>query len=90
MFDKMICPVCGKTEFRKKHDNDICDFCGWENDYYLEEGGANVLSLSEYQKRYHIYVYLNPEYTRFSIGFESSVHSRLAPSRIRARHSRNS
>ena len=63
MSDKMICPVCGKTEFREKHNNDICGFCGWENDYFLEEGGANVLSLSEYQKRYHIYVYLNPEYT---------------------------
>ena len=63
MPNKVICPVCGKTEFEMEHDYDICRYCGWENDNWFESGGANVLSLAEYRKRYKIYTYLNPAYT---------------------------
>jgi hypothetical protein len=62
MSNKIICPVCGKTEFQKECDYDICKYCGWENDDCFEEGGANTLSLIDYRNRYHIYVYLNPKY----------------------------
>lgn len=63
MPNKVICPVCGKYEFQNECDFDICEYCGWENDDCIEEGGVNGMSLSEYQKRYKIYIHLNPEYT---------------------------
>ena len=63
MSSKIVCPVCGKTEFQEKCDYDICEYCGWENEDYFEAGGANWLSLAEYKKRYQIYIYLNPGYT---------------------------
>jgi len=62
MPNKTICPVCGKTEFQKECDYDICKYCGWENDDFFEEGGANTLSLVDYKNRYQIYMYLNPKY----------------------------
>ncbi len=69
MPDKVICPVCGKTKFQEEHDYDICKYCGWENDDYFEEGGANALSLAEYKKRYKIYIYLNSQYTWEANGY---------------------
>lgn len=69
MSNKVICPVCGKTEFQEEHDYDICEYCGWENDDCFEEGGANALSLTEYTKRYKIYIYLNPKYTWKANGY---------------------
>ena len=60
---KVICPVCGKYEFEHINDYDICKSCGWENEEFFEEGGVNKLSLSDFQKRYKIYVYLNPKYS---------------------------
>ena len=67
--NKVLCPVCGKTEFQSQCDYDICKFCGWENDNWFEGGGANDLSLAEYEKRYDMYVYLNPRYTWTSNGY---------------------
>ena len=46
----------------EKQDYDICSYCGWENEETFDEGGANVLSLAEYRKRYQIYLFLDPEY----------------------------
>ena len=66
---KVICPVCGKTEFQEECNYDICKYCGWENDDCFEEGGANILSLTEYKKRYKIYIYLNPKYMWKSNGY---------------------
>ena len=62
MPNKIICPVCGKTEFQHECDYDICMYCGWENDDFFEEGGANTLSLIDFKNRYQIYIYLNPKY----------------------------
>lgn len=62
MSNKIICPVCGKTEFHEECDYDICKYCGWENDDCFEEGGANTLSLIDYRNRYQIYIYLNTKY----------------------------
>ena len=61
--EKVACPVCGKTKFKQEHDYDICKYCGWENDNYFEAGGANVLSLADYQKRYEGYINRDPKYT---------------------------
>lgn len=51
MSDKMICPVCGKTEFREKHNNDICGFCGWKTDGHPE---LTVKDLCVYWHQYSI------------------------------------
>lgn len=59
----IVCPVCGKYTFECEGDYDICEYCGWENDTYTEAGGANSISLSEYKKRYEIYLYLFDGYT---------------------------
>lgn len=53
----MKCPVCGKYDFAKDNDFDICKICNWENDgLQLDDpnysGGANELSLNEYKKDY--------------------------------------
>ncbi len=58
MSGKVVCPVCGKTEFQSECDYNICKYCGWENDDWFDEGGANYLSLVEYKKRYEIYIYI--------------------------------
>lgn len=60
---KVICPVCGKHEFENVCDYDICEYCGWENEDQFEAGNANGLSLADFQKRYEVYLYLNPQYT---------------------------
>lgn len=48
------CPICGKYEFEKVDDYEICEVCGWENEQYQfnhpdEGGGANEMSLNEYK-----------------------------------------
>lgn len=45
----LICPVCQKTVFEHMYSYEICRYCGWENDNYFEEGGANGLSFEEYK-----------------------------------------
>ena len=60
--DELLCPVCGKRRFVQRSDNDICKYCGWENDEYYEAGGANTLSLADFRKRYHKYAELNADY----------------------------
>ena len=52
-----MCPVCGQYEFPTKASFDICDVCGWEDDYIQEiepdlAGGANKYSLNENRKRW--------------------------------------
>ena len=59
---RITCPVCGKYQFREECDYDICEYCGWENEDYFDEGGANKLSLSEYKLRYEMYLTINPNY----------------------------
>lgn len=51
---KIVCPVCGNFSFEQRHDYDICDVCGWENDEYYERGGANYLSLNECKVIYEL------------------------------------
>ena len=53
----MKCPVCGKYDFARKDDFDVCDVCGWENDGLQEDdpdykGGANAMSLNEAREAY--------------------------------------
>ena len=69
MLNKIICPVCGQTEFQEECDYDICKHCGWENEDWFEKGGANTLSLVDFRKRYEIYTFLNDKYTWKSNGF---------------------
>lgn len=49
------CPVCGRYEFEKEDDYDVCPVCNWENDGLQYEepdyaGGANVMSLNQARK----------------------------------------
>ena len=67
--DELLCPVCGKRRFAQRSDNDICKYCGWENDEYYEAGGANTLSLADFRKRYHKYVELNADYIWIKDGY---------------------
>lgn len=53
----MKCPVCGKYEFEREGDYDICPVCGWENDGIQNSspdmsGGANHMSLNEAREAY--------------------------------------
>lgn len=55
--DSHMCPVCGKYEFETYGSNDICEVCGWEDDWLQEErpdyaGGANKISLNQAKKAY--------------------------------------
>lgn len=55
--DSHMCPVCGKYEFETYGSNDICEVCGWEDDWLQEErpdyaGGANIMSLNQMRKAY--------------------------------------
>lgn len=55
----MKCPVCGKYEFDKSGDWDICPVCNWENDNIQADdhnyaGGANDLSVNEARIEYFL------------------------------------
>ncbi len=65
----LICPVCQKTVFEHMYSYEICRYCGWENDNYFEEGGANGLSFEEYKKRYQQYLEEDPNYLWDENGF---------------------
>jgi len=62
-----LCPVCNKYQFDDMGSFDICPYCGWEDDdlqlnnpdYF---GGANNLSLNEYQADYAAKIVKNPKY----------------------------
>ena len=51
-----MCPVCGKFEFPTHGSFDICEVCGWEDDYVQEQdpefGGANWEGLKGYRALY--------------------------------------
>ena len=54
---KHLCPVCGKYEFEESLSFDICEVCGWEDDWIEgndpdEESGANHLSLNEAKEKW--------------------------------------
>lgn len=51
----MKCPVCGKFEFERENNFEICEVCGWENDGIQfdnpdETNCANEMSLNEARK----------------------------------------
>ena len=53
--EKRTCPVCGKYEFLRPGDFDICPTCHWQDDEVQTddpdfEGGANEMSLNQYKK----------------------------------------
>ena len=66
--NNIICPVCGEHIFTSYMDYDICRICGWENDDWFEEGGANGLSLEDYKRRYYEYKVLYSDYTYSKYG----------------------
>ena len=45
-----ICPVCHKYNFDDEYD--ICPYCGWENEGFYYDSGANNLPLEEYRNEY--------------------------------------
>lgn len=52
-----VCPVCGKYTFEKTASFDICEVCGWEDDWYQEanpdeESCANQMSLNQAKEAY--------------------------------------
>ena len=54
---KHLCPVCGMYEFPEKDSFDVCQVCGWEDDWYQLikpdlAGGANRLSLNQFRKEW--------------------------------------
>ena len=57
LVEKHFCPVCGKTEFSKHLSQEICEFCGWQDDILDENDpdeitGANLYDLNEYREKY--------------------------------------
>lgn len=66
--NKLMCPVCGKYEFKEENDFDICPYCGWENDsLYLDNpnedvGGPNEGSINECRKIYQENLRKDPNY----------------------------
>ena len=55
MEEKIICPICGKTEFEEFNDFDMCPICGWFNDGVQYDdhdysGGCNKMSVNQYKK----------------------------------------
>ena len=54
--DGLICPVCGKHQFKYKDWFEVCPVCGWEDDGIQRDdpdypNGANGMSLNEYKRR---------------------------------------
>ena len=54
-FYQIICPVCGKYEFKEPFED--CPICNWENDNVQTEfpdwaGCGNIMSLNEARKAY--------------------------------------
>ena len=52
---KHLCPVCGMYEFSHMGSYEVCEVCGWEDDWVqLDDpdytGGANRLSLNQFRK----------------------------------------
>jgi len=50
------CPVCGEYEFPAFDSFDVCEVCGWEDDWVQENdpdfGGANWETLRGYRALY--------------------------------------
>lgn len=52
-----VCPVCGKYDFPTHGSYEICEVCGWQDDYLQENesedtGGANWEGLAGYRALY--------------------------------------
>ncbi len=62
------CPTYGKYEFEDISSFDICLYCGWEDDEFMEAepdkwaGCANALCLNDYRKDYQKKINENPDY----------------------------
>lgn len=56
------CPVCGKYEFEDDYSFELCPYCGWEDDNYFKDGGANGVSLEEAKIKYQERINENPDY----------------------------
>lgn len=57
MGDRYACPVCGRYEFERAGNHDICPVCGWEDDIVQlrnpdEEACANNMSLNQAKAAY--------------------------------------
>lgn len=70
--NNVICPVCGKYTFYGVNNNDICKYCGWQNDGYYEAGGANEISLEDFKKRYQKKIEDNPNFVWKNSGYSES------------------
>lgn len=58
-FEPHPCPVCGETIFPHHGSFDVCDECGWEDDWVQEtypdsDAGANEMSLNDYRAAFKI------------------------------------
>ena len=73
--ESVPCPVCGKYTFTSYMDHNICRVCGWENDDWFEEGGANHISLEDYKRRYQEYLELYSDYTYAKYGLPEMTES---------------
>ena len=66
-----MCPVCGKTKFEDDLSFEICDYCGWQDDYMEDYDtpdkptGANRLSLNDMKARYEANIKADPNYKWF-------------------------